>query len=70
MGRTLTVRIDDDLDAWIEATARKRGISKGKLVRDQLEMSRASVRERPFMRLAGVVSGPRNLSARKGFSKE
>jgi hypothetical protein len=70
MGRTLTVRIDDDLDAWIEATARKRGISKGKLVRDQLEMSRARVHERPFMRLAGVVSGPRNLSARKGFSKE
>jgi hypothetical protein len=69
MGRTLTVRIDDDLDAWIEVTARKRGISKGKLVRDQLEMSRASSGERPFLRLAGVVSGPTNLSSRKGFSK-
>ena len=65
----MTVRIDDDLDAWIAATARKRGISKGKLVRDQLELGRASVRDRPFMRLAGAVSGPRDLSTRKGFSK-
>jgi hypothetical protein len=69
MGRTLTVRIGDDLDHWIEATAKKRGISKGKVVRDQLEMGRVSVRERPFMRLAGAISGPPNLSTRKGFSK-
>jgi Ribbon-helix-helix protein, copG family len=69
MGRTLTVRIDDELDAWIEATAKKQGVSKGKLVRDQLEMGRANVLEKPFMRLAGAVSGPRDLSGRKGFSK-
>jgi hypothetical protein len=69
MGRTLTVRIDDGLDAWIEQTAQKRGISKGKLVRDQLELVRQGAGERPFMRLAGAVSGPRDLSTRKGFSK-
>ncbi len=65
----MTVRIDDDLDAWIEETAQKRGISKGELVRDQLELGRKSAGRRPFMRLAGSISGPKDLSARKGFSR-
>jgi hypothetical protein len=69
MGSTLTVRIDDDLDAWIEETAAKRGISKGKLVRDQLELGRKEAHQQPFMRLAGKVSGASDLSTRKGFSK-
>ncbi len=69
MGRTLTVRIDDALDAWLVETAKKRGISKGKLVRDQLELGRQGSLDRPFMRLAGVVLGPPDLSRRKGFSR-
>lgn len=70
MGRTLTVRIDDDLDRWIKETARKRGISMGALVRDQLVLGRGKGGERSFMRLAGALSGPRDLSTRKGFSKK
>ncbi len=69
MGRTLTVRIDDNLDAWLAATAKTRRISKGRLVRDQLELGRTAQGEPAFMRLAGSVNGPRNLSARNGFSK-
>jgi Ribbon-helix-helix protein, copG family len=69
MGHTLSIRINDDLDAWIEETAQKRGISKGKLIRNQLELGRKRAGERAFMRLAGAVSGPKDLSARKGFSK-
>jgi hypothetical protein len=69
MGSTLTVRIDDDLEAWIEETAQKRGISKGELVRNQLELGRKSAGRPPFMRLAGLVSGAKDLSSRKGFSK-
>ena len=70
MGRTLTVRIDDDLDRSIKETARKRGISMGKVVRDQLAAGREKRGERSFMRLAGALSGPRDLSTRKGFSKK
>jgi hypothetical protein len=65
----LSIRIDDDLDRWIADTARKLGISKGKVVRDQLATAREARGERPFMRLAGAVSGAPGLSARKGFSK-
>jgi hypothetical protein len=69
MGRTLTVRIDDELDAWLAAAAKQRGVSKGKVVRDQLETGRGQARQPAFMRLAGAVSGRRDLSKRKGFSK-
>jgi len=69
MGSTLTVRIDDDLADWLEVTARERGVSKGRLVRDQIEKARTAASEPGFMRLAGVIAGPKNLSGRKGFSK-
>lgn len=65
----MTVRIDDELDKWLEEAARKRGVSKGKLVRDQLERGRKMGAEKPFMRLAGAIDGPSDLSVRKGFSK-
>jgi hypothetical protein len=73
MGITLTVRIDDDLARWLDETARKRGLSRGKLVRDQLAKGRKAGNkvgaQASFMRLAGSVVGPKDLSARKGFSR-
>ena len=65
----MTVRIDDDLADWLETTARERGISKGRLVRDQIEKARTAAAEPKFMRLAGVIAGPKDLSGRKGFSR-
>jgi len=53
---------------WLEQTARKTGVSQGQIVRDQLR-AQSKKTERRFMRLAGCVDGPRNLSSRKGFSK-
>jgi hypothetical protein len=44
-------------------------VSQGKLIRDQLEHARAGSSRKPFMRLAGIVRGPRTLSSRKGFSR-
>ena len=69
MGNTITVRIPDDLAEWLNETARKTGISKGRLVRNELERAR-KLQERPFMRLVGVGSGPPDLSMRKGFSRK
>jgi hypothetical protein len=67
MGNTISVRLPEDLARWLEESARRAGISKGRLIRDELERARTSA-GRPFMRLAGAVSGPRGLSNRKGFS--
>ena len=69
MSQTTTVRLTKDLAAWLEEVSAKTGVSQGKLIRDQLERARAGERSRSFMKLAGAVRGPKDLSARKGFSR-
>jgi len=58
-----------DLNAWLEQTARQTGVSKGRIIREQLENAR-KLEGRPFLRLAGAVAGPIDLSSRKGFSRK
>jgi hypothetical protein len=69
MSHTVTVRLDPDLAAWLEQAAAKSGVSQGKLIRDQLEKARAGAGGQSFLRLAGSVRGPKDLSSRKGFSR-
>ncbi len=69
MGQTITIRLTKELAAWLEQAATRTGMSQGKLVRDQLEKARSSNRQQAFLRLAGVVRGPKDLSMRKGFSR-
>ena len=68
MSHTITIRLDKNLSAWLEETAKRTGVSQGQIVRAQLERARASNGSRAFMRLAGSVRGPKALSKRKGFS--
>jgi hypothetical protein len=68
MGHAITVRLTPELAAWLEQAAGKAGVPQGRLVREQLQRAMTEHPDRPFMRLAGVVDGPRDLSARKGFS--
>ena len=69
MGHTLTIRLTKELAAWLEATAAATGRPQGQIVRDQLERAQAGSAGKRFMRLAGSVRGPRDLSSRKGFSR-
>jgi hypothetical protein len=69
MGQTITVRLTKELAEWLEQAAAETGMSQGKLVRDQLERARAAAASRAFMRLAGAVRGPKDLSTRKGFGR-
>jgi hypothetical protein len=69
MRRTITIRVDDDLAEWLAETARRAGVSQGRVVRDQLEKIRKARPAKPYMKWAGAISGPKDLSARKGFSK-
>jgi predicted transcriptional regulator len=68
MGHTVTIRLPEELAEWLEETAARTGVSQGRIVREQLERARASAASRGFMRLAGRVRGPKDLSRRKGFS--
>jgi hypothetical protein len=67
MGHTILVRLSEEMAAWLEVAAARIGVSQGKLVRDQLEKAMASGEGRSFLRLAGAVDGPEDLSCRKGF---
>lgn len=68
MRSTITVRLPEDLAEWLDAASRKAGVPRGRIIRDQLQLARTR-EKRPFLRLAGAVEGPRDLSTRKGFSK-
>jgi hypothetical protein len=45
------------------------GVPQSRIVREELEKARAARGARAFLRLAGAVRGPRDLSSRKGFSR-
>lgn len=52
---------------WI--TARRTGVPKGRIIRQELERARDSA-NCPFLRLAGAVAGPADLSTLTGFSRK
>lgn len=65
----LTLRVPEELAAWLAEMSRRTGIPVGRLIREQLEKARQEQPEPTFMRHAGSLSGPRDLSTRKGFSR-
>jgi len=69
MRNTLTVRLPPDLAEWLDQTAQRTGLARGQIVRMELERARRSSKQ-AFLRLAGAVEGPANLSTRKGFSRK
>jgi hypothetical protein len=69
MSNTITIRLPEDVAEWLNETSRKTGLPKGRIVRDQLDKAR-NAEKRPFLRLAGVIAGPPDLSKRKGFARK
>lgn len=69
MGNTITVRLPEDLAGWLDAASRRAGVPRGRIIREQLELTRRREKQ-PFLRLAGSVEGPRDLSTRKRFSRK
>lgn len=68
MGQIITVRLTKELADWLARTAARTEVSQGRIVRDQLERAKAAAGNQAFMRLAGAVRGPKDLSSRKGLS--
>jgi hypothetical protein len=69
MSHTITIRLTEELAAWLRETARRTGVPAGRIVRDQLERARGQNGNQPFLRHAGKLSGPADLSSRKGFAR-
>ena len=75
MGRTLTIRLTDEIFEWLKKTSRRSGIPAGRIIREKLEQAKADDRnnpnDKPWMKLVGSVRGlSRDLSTRKGFSRK
>lgn len=69
MSRTITVRLTEELAAWLSERSRKTGEPAGRVIRHQLERARAEGGKQRFLRHAGKVEGPSDLSSRKGFTR-
>ena len=69
MSTTITIRLPDELDQWLEEESRKTGIPKGRIVRQHLEASRTRKARQPFLDLAGSIEGKRDLSQKRGFQR-
>ena len=68
MGNTLTIRLPEDLQRRLRERARRTGLPVGRIVCDSLE--KALDKDEPaWMKYAGTLSGPRDLSSRKGYSR-
>jgi predicted DNA-binding protein len=71
MGKTLTVRLPDDLLERLRKKSRSTGLPVGRVVRQALETSLDGKETNPLLQFAGVIKGgPRDLSSRKGFSRK
>jgi len=69
MSQTLTIRLTEELLRWLKDTAKRTGMPVGRIVRQQLEEAREEKGSQRFLRHAGAISGPSDLSSRKGFSR-
>jgi len=70
MSHTLTIRLTDELLTWLKETSRRTGVPMGRLIRQQLENAKAVGGKQRFMRHVGAISGPPDLSSRKGYSRK
>ena len=69
MRNALTVRLPEVLAEWLDNAARKMGVSRGSIIRMELERARNSSKQK-FLRFAGAIDGPPDLSQRKGFARK
>jgi predicted transcriptional regulator len=67
MSNTITIRLPEELGRWLEEEAKRTGLPKGRIVREQLELSRTREARQPFLDLAGSLEGEPGLSRKRGF---
>jgi predicted DNA-binding protein len=68
MSNTLTIRLPEELLQRLREKSRRTGLPMGRVVRQAVENS-LQQDEPAWMKYAGTMSGPKNLSSRKGYSR-
>jgi len=69
MSQSITVRLTDELQCGWSDRARLTGVPVARVVREQLQKARAEGARHRFLRHAGKISGPPDLSSREGFAR-
>ena len=70
MSNTITVRLSEDLAKWLSEVSRETGIPVGRIVRAELKRAKEQQGKQPFLRHAGEIDGPPDLSSRKGYRRK
>jgi hypothetical protein len=68
MSQTITISLTEEQAAWLEQVAAQAGVSQREIITEQLETARLAANGKPFLRFAGIIDGPADLSQRQGFS--
>ena len=69
MSDTITFRVPEDLAEWLTQAARRSRVPVSQIIRQQLEKAKEEAGDQPFLRHAGAISGPPDLSSRNGFTR-
>lgn len=69
MSNTLTVRLPQELLDRLREKSRRTGLPVGRVVRQAIEATLDQENEPAWMKYAGTMSGPKDLSSRKGYSR-
>jgi hypothetical protein len=70
MSHRLTIRLTDELLAWLKELSGRTGLPIARIICQQLEIAKATKRNQRFLGHAGEVKGPKDLSSRRGFSRK
>ncbi len=65
--KKLTFRLSRKLAAWLAERVRRTGLPVGRIIQQELERVKAGENNLRFMRHAGKIAGPKDLSERQGF---
>jgi predicted transcriptional regulator len=69
MSNTLTIRLPDELLERLREESRRTGLPVGRVVRQSLESALDKTKTPAWMKYAGTINGPKDLSSRKGYSR-
>jgi predicted transcriptional regulator len=69
MSNTLTIRLPEELLERLREKARRTGLPVGRVIRQSLETTLDKGKMPAWMKYAGTMSGPKDLSTRKGYSR-
>lgn len=71
MSNTITIRLPEEVIRRLREKSRRTGLPVNRVVRQAVEDSLIEGAEPAWKKYVGIVKGgPRNLSSRKGFSRE